>query len=517
MADIETFAVVLLAGGLVFLAAVLANKITARVPIPAPALFLAAATIAAALLPRVGEALPTRDVERIVSVALIFILFDGGMHIGWRRFREAATPILTLGVFGTFFTAALAMLFAHYGLGLSWDASAIVATAVAPTNPAVVFSILGKREVVGRSATILEGESGANDPVGISLMVGVLAFVTGGHGSVSSVAVTFVEEMAIGTAVGVLGGMALIWFMRRIPLPSEGLYPLRTAAAAVALYSISTLLDGSGFLAALVAGVVVGDARAPYKPEIERFHASVAALAEIVVFITLGLTIRLGDLVDPHALIPGLVLAAALAFVIRPLAVGPLLLPVRLQWGERIFMCLAGLKGAVPILVGAFVLLSGVAEAANIYAIIVLVVGFSVFIQGPTIPAMSARLGVPMRLTEPQPWDVSVRLQREPEGVARYFVEPGSPADGRTIAELDLAPSTWISFVVRDGRVNSAHGHFALREGDELLVLHADGDAALPDLFAPATPSGTAGANGPEQASRTSRLTPIRRRLLSQR
>ena len=150
--------------------------------------------------------------------------------------------------------------------------SLLVATAVSPTDPAVVFSVLGQREVEGRSGTILEGESGANDPVGIALMASLLAAggLTG-HAFVD-IGGQFLLQMGVGAAIGVLGGRALLWFMRRVPLPSEGLYPLRTLACVLVLYGAATLAHGSGFLAVFVAGILIGDGRAPYKREIERFH-----------------------------------------------------------------------------------------------------------------------------------------------------------------------------------------------------------------------------------------------------
>jgi cell volume regulation protein A len=180
------------------------------------------------------------------------------------------------------------------------------------------------------------------------------------------VAWEFGLQMAVGVAVGVAGGMALLTFMRRVPLPSEGLYSLRVLTCALAIYGLATVAHGSGFLAVFVAGILIGDERAPYKREIEVFHSSLASLAEIVAFVMLGLTIRLSDLPDGRAWLIGLVLAALLALVIRPLLVGVLLWPIRLRFGERAFVLWTGLKGAVPILLGAFIVQAGVKDAARV-------------------------------------------------------------------------------------------------------------------------------------------------------
>ena len=289
MTDTGPFAQLLLLLSLAAVAAVLSNPLTARLRVPAPALFLAAAAVAAAALPGL-DAPPERTVERIVTVALLCILFDGGMHIGWRRFRAAAAPIVVVGVAGTFLTTAAVAAVAHFGFGFSWYVALLVGTAIAPTDPAVVFSVLGQREIAGRSSTILEGESGANDPVGIALMVSLLTAGSLGGGALVQVGGEFVLQMGVGAALGLAGGRALLWFRRRVSLPSEGLYPLRTLACVLVLYGATTIAHGSGFLAVFIAGIVLGDERAPYKREVERFHSALASLGEIVAFVVLGLS-----------------------------------------------------------------------------------------------------------------------------------------------------------------------------------------------------------------------------------
>src|ERR1022692_4886276 len=169
MTDTEPFAVVVLLVAAVGLVAVLSSRLTQLVRIPSPALVLVGAAVAVQVIPAL-HAPPRQAVERVVTVALVCILFDGGMHIGWSRFRSAAAPIAAVGVLGTFLTVAAAAVLLHLAFGLPWYLSSLVATAVAPTDPAVVFSVLGQREVSGRAGTILEGESGANDMVGIALM-----------------------------------------------------------------------------------------------------------------------------------------------------------------------------------------------------------------------------------------------------------------------------------------------------------------------------------------------------------
>ena len=365
----------------------------------------------------------------------------------------------------------------HFAFGLAWYVSLLVATAVAPTDPAVVFSVLGQREVSGRSGIILKGESGANDPVGIALMASLIAAAGLSAGAFAHVGGEFLLQMAVGLAVGVVGGRALLWFTRRVALPSEGLYPLRTLACVLLLFGVATLAHGSGFLAVFAAGIVLGDGRAPFKREIEAFHSALASLAEIVAFIVLGLTINLSVIARADVWIPGLILGAALAFIIRPVLVGLCLIPARLKSNERTFVLFAGLKGAVPILLGSFLLAAHVPDAERLYGIVAVVVVFSVVVQGSLTPAAARLLRVPMRVIEPEPWALGVRLRDEPSGVHRFTIKPGSPADGRTIDDLDDLPGdAWVSFIVRDGQLVPLKGDTRLRAADDVLVL------APPDL-----------------------------------
>jgi cell volume regulation protein A len=387
--------VLVVAGGL--LAAILLRAVAERVALPSAALFLAVAAVASDVFPSLGDALSVQEVERIAVVALVVILFDGGLHIGWRRFRASAMPILSLGVLGTFATAALVAVAAHWLLGLSWTIAGVLGAALAPTDPAVVFSVLGGREIEGRTGTILEGESGANDPVGIALMIGMIDFSTSDDGWLGGVAGEFALELGVGVAVGIAGWRLLLPLVRRVPLPEPALHPLRVLAAAGVIYGAAAALHGSGFVAVFVAGILLGDEGLPRRDEVERFLSSLSSLAEIMVFVALGLTIQVSTLDDGHVWRDGLVIAAVLCFVVRPLVVLALTAPMRLRLGERAFLAWAGLKGAVPILLAALAVLGAVDEADRLYGIVFVVVLVSVVVQGTLVPFAAARLGVPMR------------------------------------------------------------------------------------------------------------------------
>jgi cell volume regulation protein A len=392
--------VILIVSGIVAVA-VLSNKVSEQVPIPAPAIFLLAAAVTVHFWPSIGRQVSVLDVERVAVVALILILFDGGARVGWARFRAAWVPISLLGVFGTFTTAGLIALAGHYLFDFSWTGAGILGAALAPTDPAVMFSVLGKREVGGRTGTILEGESGVNDPVGIALMLGMIEFAKHADATFWVVVREFVLEMSIGLVIGVAGAWVVLQSLRRIHLANPALYPLRSLAAAGVIYGAAAVAHGSGFLAVFVAGILVGDAHYPGRDDVERFHTSLASLAEIVVFVGLGLTLHKVNLEPAWG--DALLIALILAFLARPLGVGPFLAPLRLRHGERVFVMWSGLKGAVPILLASFALIEGVPGADRIYGIVFVVVAFSVIVQGGSVPFVAKRLGIPMRIVHRGP------------------------------------------------------------------------------------------------------------------
>jgi cell volume regulation protein A len=483
MTEIADFAAVLLVVTGAVALAVVSTSVLGRIPVPAPAIFLLAAALVSDLWPQVYEHVPILTVERIAVVALIVILFHGGMDIGWRRFHASAGPILSLGVVGTFATAGLLAVFAHFVLGFDWTLAGLIGAALAPTDPAVMFSVLGRREIAGRSGTTLEGEAGVNDPAGIALMIGLIELATHDDASAFVVVREFVVEMGIGTAMGLAGALALLPSLRRLRLPAEGFYPVLALTLAGVLYSATSLAHGSGFLAVFIAGLVLGDARLPYKGEIERFHSSLATLAEIVVFVALGLTISLGSL-SAGVWLDAALLLLVLALVARPLVVVLTLAKARLSRTERAFIAWSGLKGAVPILLAAFAVIGGVAGSERVYAIVFVVVLLSVVCQGTLVPFVARVLQIPMHERPLRPWRISVGLDQEPDAAREFTVGAGSRAENQQLRNLPLGKSTWVTLVVRDGAAVAPNGSLQLLAGDRVALLAEPDDAqALARLF----------------------------------
>lgn len=364
-------------------------------PIPAPALLLAAAAVAAAAIPGVGS--PSRPVVQwIVSVALAAILFDGGMQIGRRAAGGALAEITSLGVIGTLLTTAGLAVFCHFAFGFAWYVAALLATAISPTDPAVVFSVLGGREVHGRSGTVLKGESGANDPVGIALMVSLVDAKQLSVSALGPIAGRFALQLGVGLLAGLAAGELLRALHRRYPLRRNVAEPARAALIIAAAFAVALVLHGSGFLAVFVAGVLLGDEDHAAMRPIRIGFDWLSSAAEVVAFVVLGLTVSLSRVGQLNVWPVALAIAATLALVIRP-AVAELCLRVGgLRANERAFISFAGLKGAVPILLGILLLGAPISDRTRAYSIIVVVVVVSVVVQGGLVPVVARRLRIPM-------------------------------------------------------------------------------------------------------------------------
>jgi cell volume regulation protein A len=404
--ELVQFGEIVLVTSVALLLAIGSGRLVERLRVPAPAVFLVAAAAASDLFPRVGGALSVRDVGRLGTVALVVILFDGGVDIGWRALRASVAPVALLGGAGTLATAALLALAAHALLGFQWLVAGVLGAALAPTDPAVMFSLLGGRELAGRTSTILQAEAGANDPVSIALMVGVLD-AADRAGWVGTLAVDLVAQLAIGLAVGAIGALVAVRVLHRLTAPVGSLQPLVSLATAGTVYGAAASLHGSGFLAVFVTGLLLGDAERALQHDVRAFHGELAGLAEIVVFVALGLTVHLGALWSDGALTDGLILMVVLTLAIRPLVVGAMLARARLTVGERAFVAWMGLRGAVPILLAAFAVEHGIPHARAVYGIVFVGVVASVVVQGGLLEVVASRAGV--RLLAPHAGDAGER------------------------------------------------------------------------------------------------------------
>ena len=360
-----------------------------RIHLPSPAAFLAAGIAAGLLGVAPTGDLPIVTLEQVGAVALFVILFQGGLGTGFGAARAAARPILALGLFGTVATAGGLALAGHFVLGLDWPVSLLVAVALAPTDPAAVYAVMRGRSGSERARTVLEGESGFNDPAGIALMVAVTAAVATAHSSYGHSALRFVEELAIGLAAGVVGGLILLAGLRLTRHLENGVQAVAVILGAVLLGAVTASLHGSGFLAVYIAGLLLSDA---WEREDGTQHAvpqALAGVAEPLLFATLGAAFA--PLVGLDHVGYGVVLMVVTVFVIRPIVASLCLIGSDLQAADRALVSWGGLKGAVPLLLAGYPALEHFDEAGTVAAIVLVATAASLLVQGGTLPLVAER------------------------------------------------------------------------------------------------------------------------------
>jgi cell volume regulation protein A len=377
------------------LAAFAAAPLLERIRLPAPAAFLAVGIVAG--LAGVG---PTSDLEpatleQIGAVALFVILFQGGLATGWATWRQAARPILALGIVGTAITAVGLILIARFVVRLDWSVAALVGVALAPTDPAAVYAVLRGREGLRRARAILEGESGLNDPAAISLMVAVTATVTTDDASTSHAVLSFVFELAIGSVLGIFGGLLLVQGLRLTRHVEAGGRAVAVVLAVVLLGAATATVHGSGFLAVYLAGLLMSDAWAGQSRRAIAVPVALSAGAEPLLFAMLGAAFA--PFVRGLDLVAGAVLTLATLFVVRPLVATGCLVRTRLTRRERALVSWGGLKGAVPLLLAAYPALDDFGRSEQVAAVVLVATAVSLAAQGATLPlvADTGRLRAP--------------------------------------------------------------------------------------------------------------------------
>jgi potassium/hydrogen antiporter len=377
--------------GALGLAALLLQPLATRLRLPDPLLFLALGVVLATW--STAQSAVTGDVLQIVgTVALIVILADGGLRCGSRAFRRVLGPVLALGVVGTLVSFAAIAILAHELTDLEWPAALILGAVLAPTDPAAVFSALaGQAHRVGRIGRVLEGEAGLNDPIAIALAVGLVDVARRGEeASVVDLGVTMVREGVVGVAVGVAVALVLTRMLGPLRPTIPAAPALTILAGAAVAFGGAALLHGSGFVAVYLFGLVAGDRDVPDRDDVIALHSELAHLGEVAMFILLGVAVTTVDL-GANAL-DGLVLAVAIMVVLRPVLTYPTLQLFGYSRAEAVFGSLAGLRGAVPILLASLPVAAGLADGNTILALTAVVVFASLLVQGVPLPRVAERL-----------------------------------------------------------------------------------------------------------------------------
>jgi cell volume regulation protein A len=466
----------LLVASVLLLLSVVASRTSGRLGVPALLVFLLIGMLAGSEGPG-GIAFDDPWLAQWLGVvALILILFAGGLDTDWRSVRPVAFEGVTLATLGVLLTALVLAAFLHLVLRYAFADALLVGVIVSSTDAAAVFAVLRARKAAlkGRLAPLLELESGSNDPMAVFLTVAVIQVVTGTSPNPTWVAGGFVGQMLIGGAGGFLLGRGTVLVVNHIRLEYEGLYPVLTLSLMLLTYGAPAIVGGNGFLAVYVAGLVVGNSDFLHKRSLIRFHDGLAWLMQIVMFLALGL------LVFPSRLPPvagaGLVTAVFLMFIARPAAVFLTLWPSSLTLREKTMVAWVGLRGAVPIILATFPMLAGVPGADHLFDLVFFVVLTSVSLQGTSIPTVARWLGVAAPVAdpardrlEPTAWPGRPRAQLQDIRVRR-----GSRMVGRRILELNLPAGALIVLVKRADDAIVPDGGTQLREGDVLVVLAED-------------------------------------------
>ncbi|AJQ97219.1 potassium/proton antiporter [Gynuella sunshinyii] len=424
------------------------------------------------------------------NVALAVIIFDGGLGTRKDTFRVSLKPALSLATVGVLLTAAITGFAAYLILGLSWQEGLLIGAIVGSTDAAAVFGLLGSAgfELKERTGATLEIESGSNDPMAIFLtitLVQVLHLESQGNQG-WTIASELVRQMGLGLAVGFTGGYLLVRALQYLSLPAT-LYPLLALAGGISLFGVTTIWQGSGFLAIYIAGVMIGNASLSYSKDIHRFHDGMAWLSQIGMFLMLGLLITPTHMVP--VILPALGVAAVLIFIARPLAVIVSLLPFHFPWREQAFISWCGLRGAVPIILALFPSLAGLEHTQIYFELVFFVVLVSLVIQGWTIAPVAKWLQValPPTTVEPEFLHVLIKGEHDKELLV-YPVGKGSHAEGSIIGRLLLEEGSQVVGVIRQGVLLQNTPKQKLSGDDTVVILATDRSRqSLSRFFAPSS------------------------------
>ncbi len=401
-------------------------------------------------------------------VALALILYEGGLSSGWAEIRPAIGVSIALATLGTMVTATLTALVAAWLLDLDALHALLLGSTVAATDAAAIFAVLRGSTLRRKVARTLEGESGINDPIAVLLVLGCIEAIKHDDFGVLDALWLAGRELALGAAIGIAVGFLGVWFLRNVTLPSAGLYPVASIAVAALAFGDAQSVHGSGFLAVFLAGLVMGSVSTPARRTITTFHEGMAWVAQLALFLLLGL------LVFPHELIEiipeGTASAVATARIARPLAA------LAVAWGfsasERLMLGWAGLRGATPIVFATFPVTEHIAGGDTIFNVAFFVVLVSTIFQGLSIEPVARWLGVTSdEAAIPEPLVEPVLLNRLGAETIQFPIRPGDAIEGHPVRELGLPREALLNVIVRGDRAIPPRGSTVVQAGDQLHVL----------------------------------------------
>jgi cell volume regulation protein A len=473
----------ILVAGAFLAAGLLASLVAGRLRVPGLVLFLAIGMVAGS---DVTGWIAFDDYElaqQIGFVALALILFEGGLTAGYPAIRPVLGPAISLATVGTFLTALITGVVAYLLFDFTLLEGLLLGSVVCVTDSAAIFAVLRGSSLKRRLARTLEGEAGMNDPIAILLVIGFVDWIQKPNYGLDDELVLFLRQLVIGLVVGLVVGWLAVQAFQRARLATAGLYPVASLAAVALSFGGADALHGSGFLASYVAGVSLGSAAIPAKPTVTAFHVGVAWVAQIAMFLTLGLLVFPSKL-DEVAL-EGTVIALVLMFLSRPVSTVLATLPWRFSPAERVILGWAGLRGAVPVVLATFPVLAGLPVGDDIFNIVFFAVLLSTLLQGWTFEPLAERLRVTSSEPAlPRPIVEIGTIRRLGADVVEHEVRKGDAAAGARVRELGLPRDAIVSLLVRDDEALLPRGSTRIEEGDRLHVLvRREVINELPDLL----------------------------------
>lgn len=405
-------------------------------------------------------------------VALIFILFAGGLDTSWEEVKPVSAASFSLATIGVVLTAAIVGLLTHYLLGLSLYEGLLIGAIISSTDAAAVFSVLRSKGVSLKNnlKPLLELESGSNDPMAVFLTIGLIELITKPESSMLNLGKLFLMQMGIGAASGLIFGRGINLLLNYVKTSYEGVYSVFLFASAVFIYSVTALMQGSGFLAVYIAGIIIGNHKFVQLKAVSKFFDSVAWLSQIIVFLILGL------LVFPSQLIKvtgnGLLLSFILIFLARPVSVFVSLAFSRFSLREKLFISWVGLRGAVPIVLATFPLMYGIAGAGYFFSLIFFIVITSALLQGWTLTRVGSLLGVNAPyIKTPQPPIELMPVEGVNADLVDFYIFEGSSHTGKPISSLGLPSDCLVVLINRNENYLVPNGNMIMKKGDILLTL----------------------------------------------
>jgi cell volume regulation protein A len=465
----------LLEFSVILLVAVVAVRFSTRSGLPSLLIYLG---IGVALGQNgLGFAFHNAELTQVLGyAALVVILAEGGLKTSWRSIKPVMPAAGVLATAGVVISVLVTAAGAHLLIGLDWRTALLLGAIVSSTDAAAVFSVLRMVPLPRRLTGLLEAESGLNDAPVVILVV---AFATAGPLDPWYVlAGTIIAELAIGAAVGYAVGRIGAYGVKRVALPSSGLYPIAVLALTVLAYAGGSLLHGSGFLAVYTAAVILGNAKLPHGPAVRGFADGLAWIGQIGMFVVLGLLCTPSQM--GSAVIPALVSGAVLVFLARPASVVASLTPFRIPWREQALLSWAGLRGAVPIVLATIPMVARAPRAQEVFNIVfILVVAFTL-LQGPTLPLVARWLRIGEGDMGQDLGIESAPLEKLHGHLLSVALAADSRMSGVEVGELRLPKGAAVTLVVREGSSFVPDRTTILRAGDELLVVTTEevGDAA---------------------------------------